>query len=112
MIDITIIEHQQISLDSFCTKSNVYPYLIKMDIKGAKYKALEDAKSIMTEHRPTVFLNKHPKELTLQDSSVEELLQLIESYQYSCFNMKMEHPSYFKLEEYILLPTEQLKDDV
>ncbi len=53
------IEVETISLDDFVKQGNPLPDLIKMDIEGAEYQALEGTKEILRTKKPVIFLATH-----------------------------------------------------
>lgn len=60
------IEVDVISLDEFIKQGNPSPDLIKMDIEGAEYEALNGAKEILRNKKPVLFLATHSGELRTQ----------------------------------------------
>ena len=54
------IEVPLTTIDDFCTKRNVVPTLIKIDIEGFELHALRGAKETLAQHRPAVLIELHP----------------------------------------------------
>lgn len=57
------IEVEAISLDEFTKQGNPLPDLIKMDIEGAEFDALNGAKEILNTKKPVIFLATHGDEV-------------------------------------------------
>lgn len=57
------IEVETISLDEFVKQGNPPPDLIKMDIEGAEFDALNGAKKILKTKKPIIFLATHGDEV-------------------------------------------------
>lgn len=51
--------------------------LIKMDIEGFEYQALQGARGILEKYRPRIFLEIHPKQLIEFGSSCQAVLDLL-----------------------------------
>jgi FkbM family methyltransferase len=95
--------HRQVSIDSFCAMRALAPQVIKIDVEGAETQVLQGAVEIMRRSRPRIFLSIHPAHLKLLDSSVEALLDVIESNGYTCREIDGSPVRSFRLDEYLLL---------
>ena len=56
-------EVQSLSLDDFVTFSKLTPTIIKMDIEGAEYDALQGMSRLLSESHPTLILEVFPNDL-------------------------------------------------
>lgn len=51
-----------VSLDSFCAKTGLVPSVIKIDIEGAEFDALNGAVELIAAHRPHLILEQQPND--------------------------------------------------
>ena len=56
-----------VSLDSFCAKTGLVPSVIKMDIEGAEFDALNGAVELIAAHRPHLILEQQPNDTRCLD---------------------------------------------
>lgn len=56
-----------VSLDSFCGKTGLVPSVIKMDIEGAEFDALNGAVELIAAHRPHLILEQQPNDTRCLD---------------------------------------------
>ena len=75
-------ERRQISLDHFCAENRLSPDIIKIDVGGAELLVLKGATTILTEHRPLMFLGVHPPDLAVIDQSTVELATMLHELGY------------------------------
>ncbi len=104
----TKTSHSQISLDSFCERSNLCPQVIKIDVEGAEYQVLQGAAETMRRCRPRIYLSIHPAHLKLLGSSTDALVALIEAQGYLCREIDGSPVQSFRLDEYLLLPRDRV----
>jgi FkbM family methyltransferase len=97
---------RQLSLDSFCSSRGLSPEVIKIDVEGAEVQVLQGARETLRRCRPRIYLSVHPAHLKLLGSSTDDLLALIESSGYACREIGGSPVQTFRLDEYLLLPTE------
>jgi len=102
----TMTYKRQISLDDFCSKNNIIPDVIKIDVEGAEIKVLHGAKNILSKYRPTIILSVHPRQLRIMGESVEGLKKVIESLRYKILDMDGKNINELKLSEYLLKPVQ------
>lgn len=95
---------RQISLDDFCSKNNIIPDVIKIDVEGGEICVLRGARDILTKHRPVVILSVHPRHLRLMRSSIDDLKQLIKSLRYKITDIDGKMANELLLSEYLLKP--------
>lgn len=93
---------EQMALDDFTIRNDVKPQVIKIDVEGAEYGVLKGAQETIRKYSPVIFLSAHPKQLALFGSSIDEVLNLINSLQYSAYNCDGERVSELGFGEYIL----------
>jgi FkbM family methyltransferase len=61
------MEIQTVSLDNLVERETLRPpSVLKIDIEGAEYKALQGANQLITAHMPTIFLATHGSEVHCQ----------------------------------------------
>ena len=70
------IEVETISLDEFIKQGNPLPDLIKMDIEGAEFDALNGAEEILKTKKPIIFLATH------SDGVKKNCLELLKEMNY------------------------------
>lgn len=70
------IEVETISLDEFVKQGNPPPDLMKMDIEGAEFAALNGAREILKEKNPIIFLATH------SDETKKKCLELLKEFGY------------------------------
>jgi len=97
------IRCQQTSIDSFCLEHGVCPDIVKIDVEGAELLVLRGAKHVIRSNKPIIFLSVHPGRLEAFGASVRELLELIESFDYSLFTAAAQ-VEYIHTNEYVLRP--------
>lgn len=74
-----------VTLDSYCEERNIKSIdIIKMDIQGAEFSALEGAESILRQMRPILLTEVSPSDLREFGASSKQYLQKIEKLGYSC----------------------------
>lgn len=95
---------KQITLDSFFENSPLKPELIKIDVEGAEIKVLKGGIQTLKKFKPLIFLSVHPVEISLMNSSVQELRDLIKQIGYQVTNIDGTSVDEFSLKEYILKP--------
>ena len=71
-----------VSLDGYCRRNSLAPDFIKMDIEGAEIAALEGAREVCLEHRPTLLIEFHQRRLRKQGRDPAKLLLLLKEYGY------------------------------
>lgn len=67
------------TLDAYCTRHQLAPTLIKIDVEGAEIEVLLGMKDILTRFRPTVFLSLHPRQLRSFGHSLEQVYGILDS---------------------------------
>ncbi|MBU4377322.1 MAG: FkbM family methyltransferase [Candidatus Omnitrophica bacterium] len=96
------VYREQVTLDDFVRWNNIEPQVIKIDVEGAEYCVLKGAYEAIKRYSPVIFLSVHPKQLGLFGSSAAEVLELINSLQYTAHNCNGEKVSELDFGEYIL----------
>lgn len=51
----------QITLDSYCEKTGIYPTVITMDVEGAEFEVIKGAEKTLKEKKPIIFMSLHPE---------------------------------------------------
>lgn len=98
------VYREQVSLDDFCENSGINPDVIKIDVEGTECNVLNGARVVMTKYRPIIFLSVHPNQMTLFQSSVDELRGIITDMRYFVHEWDGKEVSEFEHKEYILTP--------
>jgi FkbM family methyltransferase len=76
-----------LTLDTFSELYQVAPDCIKVDVEGAEYKVLQGASNVIDKHRPTLFLEVHPKFLKIfHNHSIYDVINFFEKYEYFAFD--------------------------
>jgi len=77
-----------ITIDSFCQKNNVVPQVIKIDVEGAEFWALEGMKETLRNNNCSVLVEIHQQYLLDNNISSDMFSSLIDSVGYKVFNEK------------------------
>ena len=96
----------QTTIDVFCSRFELVPEVIKIDVEGAEIAVLKGGQKVIDKFKPKIFLSVHPRQIKSNGQSIEELISVIEMLQYSIKNVDGSEVSEFKLEEYLLAPRE------
>ncbi|MEQ9553856.1 MAG: FkbM family methyltransferase [Coleofasciculus sp. G3-WIS-01] len=75
---------EMISLDSYAKQKNIKPTLLKIDVEGYESEVLKGAKNIL-ESTPKLEIELHTEVLSRQNTSVPEILDLIDISRYHCW---------------------------
>ena len=103
-IDYSLIPKEQVTLDDYCAENNLNPQLIKIDVEGAEIGVLKGAANIIRQARPTIFLSFHPRHVRQMGFSSDDLMDLLNEYNYSCRQVDGSAVEQFMLREYVLAP--------
>lgn len=95
---------QQISIDEYCKESGYLPVLIKIDVEGAEIDVLEGAVKTITMAKPDIYLSVHPREIILNNQTIDDLVKLIHRIGYDCYEVDGSDVQHFRLAEYFLTP--------
>jgi hypothetical protein len=57
------VNDKMTSLDSFCAQHKLAPHIIKMDIEGAEFYALDGMQRVLAEHHPKLFIECHERKM-------------------------------------------------
>ena len=98
----------QTTIDLCCSERNIAPEVIKIDVEGSEINVLKGARSIITKYQPLIFLSVHPAEIVLMGQTLEELSEIIDSLNYSCFEINGAEALEFRLAEYLLKPSSNI----
>jgi FkbM family methyltransferase len=77
---------EAITIDDFCRKNNVIPEVLKIDIEGAEYWALEGMQQTLKENNCHVLLEIHKGFLTDNNIDGAKIGSLIDKIGYKVFN--------------------------
>lgn len=77
------IEVSCIALDEFCIQNNIKVDFVKIDVEGAEYYALKGASNIFLNDKPKGTLGLHPWQIKNMGSSLAQIWDLLDSYNYS-----------------------------
>ena len=75
---------EMISLDSYAKQKNIKPTLLKIDVEGYEAEVLKGAKNIL-KNTPKLEIEIHTEVLQRQNTSVQEILELIDISRYHCW---------------------------
>jgi len=100
---------REISLDSFSKRRNVIPEIIKIDVEGAEGMVLRGSQKILRQYRPILFLSLHPRHLELLEETADEVCSYLTDLNYQLLNMDGTPVDDFRLEEYLGVPEEHIK---
>jgi len=105
--------HEQISIDSFCNKKNIFPSLIKIDVEGAEVRVLRGSKTILKNYKPEVILSIHPEHIRYLGDRIDEIFEICNEVNYGVYQpiddgklFRVTDISNLKLQEYLLLDLE------
>jgi FkbM family methyltransferase len=76
------IEQPMTTLDAYCSKNQLKPDLIKIDVEGAEYQVLLGGLQIINECQPAILLSVHPSQLSDLGYGASELATLISGMAY------------------------------
>lgn len=86
----------QIKIDSFCSRNQVEPDLITMDIEGAEMNALRGASQILRDCHPLVFVSIHPEFMTeLYGVGRETVLNFMSELGYEADLLAIDHEEHW-----------------
>lgn len=74
------------SLDSFCQKEGVYPDVIKIDIEGAEYFALQGMINVLKNSSPTIVMEVHTEAILSMGVTKEMFTGLLKDIGYTLYN--------------------------
>lgn len=63
-----------LQLDLFCRERGIWPDLLKIDIEGAEWLALQGMEALLAERRPRLLLEVHPRQILSLGGSQEALI--------------------------------------
>lgn len=91
---------KQTTIDDFCSKSQLVPQIIKIDVEGAEYDVIRGAQSTLSANSPSIYLSIHPKELELMGTSVDALILLLKELGYRSYDKSGNAINQFGFSEY------------
>jgi len=94
----------QISLDDFVRRYDVKPQVIKVDVEGSEYNVLKGARETINRCKPIIFLSIHPERLSLLNTSLDDVKNIISSFRYMVRDWEGREVKEFKFKEYVLTP--------
>jgi FkbM family methyltransferase len=75
------------TIDSFISKQNIVPDVIKIDTEGFELNILKGAVNFLNNYNPMIFLEVHPAFLCELGYSVEELIEFLGTYKYKIYDL-------------------------
>ena len=102
--DYVETQRRQVTLDEFCTRHDISPEVIKIDVEGAEIDVLRGSAQTLARSRPLIYLSVHPAHLVRMGESVEALERLIDEIGYDCREIDGAAVTRFRLAEYVLKP--------
>lgn len=102
--DIRKTSIQTITLDTFCSESNLRPNLVKIDVEGAELLVLHGADKLLGESCSTIILAVHPYWLPTGQST-RQIFELLTGYGYKMYDSKGCLVEYLQSGEYLCLNT-------
>jgi FkbM family methyltransferase len=82
-----------VSLDNFCAETGLVPSVVKMDIEGAEFDALNGAADLITEHRPHLILEQQPNDTRCLDFLKCSGYQALDLNAYRLIDSAADYPS-------------------
>jgi len=83
----TLISVPAITLDTFFQSRNIMPDVIKIDVEGAEMQVLKGMAGILREAKPVLYLEVHPWNFPVFNTSIEEILNLLTTEGYTIFDI-------------------------
>jgi hypothetical protein len=75
------------TIDTICQLLDINPDVIKIDIEGNEYQALKGMINTITNFKPIIFIEVHPKFLRNYENSVDDVLSFVESINYDILDL-------------------------
>lgn len=75
------------SIDMLSTIYEATPDVIKIDIEGSEYQALLGAYETITESKPMIFIEVHPKFLGHYQNSIKDIVDFVEKIGYKVYDL-------------------------
>lgn len=75
-------------VDTFCDLFGVVPNCIKIDTEGCEYKVLLGALNTIITHKPTLFMEVHPRFLQLHRHTIYDVVGLFNKINYVALDLK------------------------
>jgi len=72
--DKDVVSVDCISLDEFCSKENIKPDVIKIDVEGAELKVINGMEKLLRNPNVKIFCEIHPYQLTCFGNTVNQIL--------------------------------------
>jgi len=72
------------TIDEITGRFNISPKIIKIDVEGFEHLVLKGAEGTLERFRPIIFIEFHPEELRLCDTSVNDVLAFLRERGYEC----------------------------
>ena len=88
--DTKLIKVPAITLDEFCLSNKIYPNFIKLDIEGSELFALQGAKKVLQNKRPTIFCELLRKWAKKCGYEVNEVFEYLRNFDYKCYAVNNE----------------------
>jgi FkbM family methyltransferase len=76
------LEKKSIQLDSFIERENSAPDVMKIDVEGAEYKALQGMSNTLVEHGPKLFIEVHKEKIKKFGAQHEDVKEFLEDKGY------------------------------
>jgi FkbM family methyltransferase len=76
-----------LTIDTICELLKITPDVIKIDIEGHEYEALKGMINIITNCKPIIFIEVHPKFLINYGNSVDDILSFVDSINYNILDL-------------------------
>ena len=97
------VQKKQVTIDDFVQEHNCIPELLKIDVEGAEKSVLLGAEKVLKKYHPQIILSVHPKQIEMMGYTLEDLMNIIHSFNYEILNIdnsKLSGP--LELKEYYL----------
>lgn len=79
---ISALPVRSASVDNICEQRRIHPTIIKIDVDGFEFHVLRSAKRVLTEDRPTLFIELHAQYLSDQGVFIPEIVAYLSSFGY------------------------------
>lgn len=83
----TVISVDCVSLDEFCSRANVVPDVVKIDVEGAELKVLNGMEATLTSEHIKLFLEVHPERLRHFGHSIDQVVERLHAFQMEVFEI-------------------------
>ncbi|MBU3732790.1 MAG: FkbM family methyltransferase, partial [Beijerinckiaceae bacterium] len=103
---------ETIALDDFVDATGLMPSFIKMDIEGAEYDALQGARKLIAEGKPTLVLEQSPTDMRCHDLLTSAGYIAIDLNDYRRIHSAADFPTGVGITNILFVHTEKAANDI